>query len=173
MINKPAFDKISGYIDSAKASKNAKIIAGGHYDASVGYFIQPTIIETTDPLFKTLREEIFGPVLTVYVYPDSKYVETLMDVNESSDYALTASIFASNREAIMAASDITRDAAGNLYINDKCTGAVVGQQPFGGARKSGTNDKAGSALNLLRWVSPRSIKETFSELHDWRYPSNA
>lgn len=172
VINKSAFDKISGYIKYAKTSKDAKILFGSHHDDSVGYFIQPTIIQALKPNFKTLKEEIFGPVLTVFVYPDTQFEETLLEVNNSSEYALTASIFASDRNAISIASDILNQAAGNLYINDKCTGAVVGQQPFGGARKSGTNDKAGSALNLLRWVSPRSIKESFNELNNWRYPSN-
>lgn len=172
VINQAAFDKITGYIEYAKASKDAEIIVGGKYNSSKGYFIEPTVIYTKDPAFKTLKEEIFGPVLTVYEYPDEDFIETLLDVDNQSDYALTASIFASDREAIMVASDILKNAAGNLYINDKCTGAVVGQQPFGGARKSGTNDKAGSALNLLRWVSPRTIKESFTEISDYRYPSN-
>jgi len=172
VINKAAYDKISGYIKYAKSSKHADVIAGGHHDSTIGYFIQPTIIETRDLEFRTLKEEIFGPVLTVCVYPDAEFEETLLKVNASSTYALTSAIFASDRDAIAVASDILTNAAGNLYINDKCTGAVVGQQPFGGARKSGTNDKAGSALNLLRWVSPRAIKESFTELHDWRYPSN-
>ncbi len=167
VINKSAFDKITDYIQFAKSSKDAKILVGGYSDASQGYFIQPTVVQTTNLNFKTLKEEIFGPVLTVYVYPDAEFEETLVAVNESSNYGLTASIFASEREAISKASDILVNAAGNLYINDKCTGAVVGQQPFGGARKSGTNDKAGSALNLLRWVSPRAIKESFTVLTDW------
>lgn len=174
VINRAAFDKISGYIKHVKQAdkKEACIIAGGHFDDSIGFFIQPTVVLTSNPSFRTMTEEIFGPLLTVYVYPDAEYEQTLRMVNDASTYGLTAAVFATEREAIVKASNVLVNAAGNLYINDKCTGAVVGQQPFGGARKSGTNDKAGSALNLMRWTSPRTIKESFTELHDWRYPSN-
>lgn len=161
VIDKSAFDKIVSYIDYAKESSDLEIIAGGGYDDSEGYFIEPTIVVSKKPKTKLMKEEIFGPVLTVYVYEDEKYAETLRLCDETSPYGLTGSIFAQNREAIVLASQILVNAAGNFYINDKPTGAVVGRQPFGGARASGTNDKAGSRLNLMRWVSPRSIKETF------------
>jgi len=159
VIDKNAYKNIKGYLDYAKQSKDAEIIVGGGCDDSKGYFIEPTIIVTTDPKFKTMQEEIFGPVITIYVYPAGKYEETLELCDQTSPYGLTGSIFARDRAAILTASGILRNAAGNFYINDKPTGAVVGQQPFGGARASGTNDKAGSALNLQRWVSPRAIKE--------------
>ena len=161
VIDQRAFDTIVGYIEQARADEDAKIIHGGSYDDTDGYFIEPTIIQALDPKQTTMREEIFGPVTTVYVYPDDEYAETLRLVDETSPYGLTGSIFARDRHAIRVAADRLEQAAGNFYINDKPTGAVVGQQPFGGARRSGTNDKAGSAHNLMRWVSPRSIKETF------------
>jgi 1-pyrroline-5-carboxylate dehydrogenase len=170
VIDEKAFDKISNYIKNAKKDKNAKIIAGGKSDKSKGYFIEPTVIETNDPKYKTMCEEIFGPVLTVYVYEDKKYEETLKILDRTSEYALTGAIFAKDRAAVVTATTILRNSAGNFYINDKPTGAVVGQQPFGGARASGTNDKAGSVLNLYRWVSPRTIKETFVAPRDYRYP---
>ena len=169
VIDKNAFDSITSYINFAKKAKNAKIIIGGNYDDSKGYFIEPTVIVTTDPKFKTMEEEIFGPVLTIYVYPTAKYKETLHLCNETSVYALTGAVFAKDREAIILADKILVNAAGNFYINDKPTGAVVGQQPFGGARASGTNDKAGSYLNLIRWTSPRTIKENFVPPKDYRY----
>lgn len=170
VISEKAFKSISSYIDYAKASADAEIICGGNYDKSVGYFIEPTVIVTTDPKFKTMVEEIFGPVLTIYVYDENKYEETLTLVDETSEYALTGAILAKDRYAINVALEKLEHAAGNFYINDKPTGAVVGQQPFGGARGSGTNDKAGSSLNLLRWVSARTIKETFVPAKDYRYP---
>jgi 1-pyrroline-5-carboxylate dehydrogenase len=169
VIDKPAFDTISSYIDKARNSKEAKIIIGGKTDCSKGYFIEPTIIETTNPHFITMEEEIFGPVLTVYVYKDKLFEETLHICDQTSKYALTGSIFAQDRKAIVIATKILRNAAGNFYINDKPTGAVVGQQPFGGARCSGTNDKSGSYLNLLSWVSPRTIKENLLPPTDYRY----
>lgn len=170
VIDKNAFASITSYIEYAKNSKEAEIIYGGNYDDSVGYFIEPTIILTSNPKFKTMEEEIFGPVLTIYVYDDSKYEETLHLCDETSPYALTGSIFAQDRKAIELADKILTHSAGNFYINDKPTGAIVGQQPFGGARASGTNDKAGSYLNLLRWVSARTIKENFVPPKDYRYP---
>ena len=170
VIDERAFQKIASYIDYCKAANDAKIIAGGKYDNSVGYFIEPTVVVTTNPTFKTMVEEIFGPVLTIYVYEDSEFEKTLHLVNETSEYALTGSIMAKDRYAIQLASEILENAAGNFYINDKPTGAVVGQQPFGGARGSGTNDKAGAAMNLLRWVSPRTIKETFTPPTHFLYP---
>ena len=170
VIDKPAFDKIVSYIEFAKSSPDAEIIAGGEYDCRVGYFIHPTVIETTRPDFKTMVEEIFGPVLTLYVYEDDRYEETLALCDQTSPYALTGSIFARERQAIVKAKQMLLNAAGNFYINDKPTGAVIGQQPFGGTRASGTNDKAGTFLNLLRWISPRTIKETFVSANDYRYP---
>lgn len=170
VIDKGAFDSIKEFIDYAAKSPEASILCGGKTDDSVGYFIEPTIIKTDNPLFKTMSEEIFGPVLTVYVYPAGKYEETLDLCDQTSPYALTGSIFSNDRKAILLATDKLRHAAGNFYINDKCTAAVVGQQPFGGARASGTNDKAGSATNLQRWVSQRTIKETFVPPCDYRYP---
>jgi 1-pyrroline-5-carboxylate dehydrogenase len=168
VIDKRAFDKISGYIEGARRS--AKIVSGGTCDAIKGYFIRPTLIETTDPAYRTLCEEIFGPVVTAYVYDDAKWHETLALVDSTSPYALTGAVFAQDRQAVREATSALRYAAGNFYINDKPTGAVVGQQPFGGARASGTNDKAGSKLNLVRWVSARTIKENFSPPRDYRYP---
>lgn len=170
VISEDSFDKLAGYIDRAKQDADAEIIAGGNYDKSVGYFIQPTIILTTNPKYVTMETELFGPVLTIYVYDDNKWEETLELVDSTSEYALTGAVFAQDRYAIEEASQKLQNAAGNFYINDKPTGAVVGNQPFGGARGSGTNDKAGSALNLLRWVSVRTIKETLVPPTDYRYP---
>ena len=170
VISEISFDKIASYIDYAKQAKDAEIIVGGAYDKSKGYFIQPTIIVTTNPKFKSMCEEIFGPVITIYVYDKKNWEETLELVDTTSEYALTGAIFSVDRYAIDHAMKALENAAGNFYINDKPTGAVVGQQPFGGARGSGTNDKAGSILNLLRWVSPRTIKETFVPPTDYRYP---
>jgi 1-pyrroline-5-carboxylate dehydrogenase len=170
VIDEKAFDKISSYIEIAKKDPGCKILAGGGYDKSKGYFIEPTLIQVEDPKFVTMCEEIFGPVLTLYVYPDEAWEETLHIAESSSPYALTGAIFSQDRYAIEQATNILENAAGNLYINDKPTGAVVGQQPFGGARASGTNDKAGSILNLLRWVSPRAIKENFVPPKKYEYP---
>lgn len=170
VIDERAFDKIAGYIDYVKEQSDAEIIIGGGYDKSSGYFIEPTVVVTTNPKFRTMVEEIFGPVLTIYVYEADKFEETLKLVDETSEYALTGAILAKDRYAINLAAKMLENAAGNFYINDKPTGAVVGQQPFGGARGSGTNDKAGSHLNLLRWVSARTIKETLVSPKDFRYP---
>lgn len=170
VISEGSFDKLAKYIDAAKNASDAEIIAGGGYDKSKGYFIEPTVIVTTSPKYDTMCEELFGPVLTIHVYDDAKWEETLKLVDETSPYALTGAIFSQDRYAIEQATKALENAAGNFYINDKPTGAVVGQQPFGGARASGTNDKAGSILNLLRWVSPRTIKETFVTPTDYRYP---
>ncbi len=168
VIDRKAFDKIGGYIQDARA--HAKILAGGTTDDRIGYFIAPTLVETDDPGYRLLREEIFGPVVTAYIFDDSRWLETLSLVDGTSPYALTGAVFARDRAAIREAGAALRYAAGNYYINDKPTGAVVGQQPFGGARASGTNDKAGSKLNLVRWVSARTVKETFSPSRDYRYP---
>jgi 1-pyrroline-5-carboxylate dehydrogenase len=168
VIDKRAFTKISEYIDDAK--RNATIVAGGKVDGKSGYFVHPTLVETADPGYRLLCEEIFGPVVTVYVYDDAKWEETLRVVDTTSVYALTGAVFANDRRAVREAAMALRNAAGNFYVNDKPTGAVVGQQPFGGARGSGTNDKAGSKLNLVRWVSARSVKETFSPPTECRYP---
>jgi len=168
VIDKKAFTKIGEYIEHGR--KNASVIAGGVVRGEDGYFIEPTLIETKDPGYRLLCEEIFGPVVTAHVYPDDKWTETLRIVDETSPYALTGAVFSRERQAIREAALVLRNAAGNFYINDKPTGAVVGQQPFGGARGSGTNDKAGSKLNLVRWISPRTIKETFSPPLDYRYP---
>jgi 1-pyrroline-5-carboxylate dehydrogenase len=168
VIDKRAFEKISEYIEYARG--NAKIIAGGKTDGSAGYFIQPTLVEAPEPGYRLLCEEIFGPVVTAYVYDDAKWEETLRIVDSTSPYALTGAIFAQDRRAIVEATSALRNAAGNFYVNDKPTGAVVGQQPFGGARASGTNDKAGSKLNLVRWVSARTIKENFNPPRDYKYP---
>ena len=170
VIDETAFSKITKYIEFIKDSNETEIIAGGNYDNSKGYFIEPTIAVTTNPHFRTMEEEIFGPVLTVYVYDDDKFEETLHLCDKTSPYALTGAIFSRNRKAITVAEKILVNAAGNFYINDKPTGAVVGQQPFGGSRASGTNDKAGSFLNMIRWVNPRTIKETFVPPTDYRYP---
>lgn len=170
VIDKGAFESITEYIKFAKTSNEAEIITGGNFDDSKGYFIEPTTIVTTNPKFKTLEEEIFGPVLTIYVYEDNKFDETLTLCDETSPYALTGAVWAQDRKIIMKMSDRLRNAAGNFYINDKPTAAVVGQQPFGGGRASGTNDKAGSGMNLMRWMTARTIKETFDPPKDWRYP---
>ena len=170
VINESSFDKLASYIDQAKKDKNAEIIAGGGYDKSVGYFIEPTVIVTSDPKYTTMCTELFGPVLTVYVYKDKDWTSTLELVDTTSEYALTGAVFSEDRYALEEAVKALQNAAGNFYINDKPTGAVVGQQPFGGARASGTNDKAGSRLNLYRWISPRMIKETFVSPIDYRYP---
>jgi 1-pyrroline-5-carboxylate dehydrogenase len=170
VIDEKAFNTISNYIANAKEDRNVEIIAGGSFSKETGYFIEPTVLLTKDPKYKTMCEEIFGPVLTIFVYEDNKYSETLELLDSTSPYALTGAVFAKEREAIILAERKLRNAAGNFYINDKPTGAVVGQQPFGGARASGTNDKAGSVLNLLRWVSPRAIKENFLTPTDYRYP---
>ncbi|HYK75390.1 MAG TPA: L-glutamate gamma-semialdehyde dehydrogenase [Daejeonella sp.] len=169
VIDEKSFDKLVKYIDAAKKD-NLEIIAGGNYDKSKGYFIEPTVIVTKDPKYVTMCDELFGPVLTVFVYEDEDFGKTLDLVDKTSIYALTGAVMGQDRYALATAIDTLRNAAGNFYINDKCTGAVVGQQPFGGARGSGTNDKAGSMINLLRWVSPRAIKETFDPPKDYRYP---
>ena len=170
VIDEKSFDKIAQYIDDAKASGDVEVIAGGNYDKSKGYFVEPTVLLAKDPKYTTMCEEIFGPVLTVYVYPEDEFEATLDLVDSTSIYALTGSIFGRDRYAVELATKRLEQSAGNFYINDKPTGAVVGQQPFGGARGSGTNDKAGSMINLLRWVSPRTIKETFVPPTDYRYP---
>ena len=170
VIHEASFDKLVSYIESAKADPDAEIIAGGTYDKSKGYFISPTVIVTSNPHYKTMETELFGPVLTVYIYEDSAWEDTLALVDSTSEYALTGAVLATDRYAIAQATEALQNCAGNFYINDKPTGAVVGQQPFGGARASGTNDKAGSPQNLLRWVSPRLIKETFVTPVDYRYP---
>ena len=170
VIHEGSFDKLASYIDQAKKDDNAEIIAGGEYDKSEGYFIQPTVIKTEDPKYTTMCTELFGPVVTIYVYEDDKWEETLHLVDGTSEYALTGAVFSEDRYALQQGVDILENAAGNFYLNDKPTGAVVGQQPFGGARASGTNDKAGSKLNLYRWISPRMVKETFVSPTDYRYP---
>jgi 1-pyrroline-5-carboxylate dehydrogenase len=170
VIDEKSFDKLAKYIDAAKKDSNVEVIVGGNYDKSKGYFIEPTIIVAKDPKYVTMCEELFGPVLTIFVYDADKYEETLELVDSTSPYALTGAILGQDRYAIELATKKLSNAAGNFYINDKCTGAVVGQQPFGGARGSGTNDKAGAKINLLRWVSPRTIKETFTPPTDYKYP---
>ncbi len=170
VIDKGAFESITAYIDFVKDAHQAEIVFGGNYDSSKGWYIEPTLVETTEPHFKLMEEEIFGPVVTVYVYEDEDFEKTLKICDQTSPYALTGAIFARDRKAIVKATNILRQAAGNFYINDKPTGAVVGQQPFGGARGSGTNDKAGSLLNLIRWTSARTIKETFIPPKDYKYP---
>ncbi|HRO08718.1 MAG TPA: L-glutamate gamma-semialdehyde dehydrogenase [Saprospiraceae bacterium] len=170
VIDVKAFDKITSYIAAAKEDENVEVVAGGNYDKSKGYFIEPTVLKVSDPAYVTMCEELFGPVLTVYVYKDSEYEATLEVVDKTGPYALTGAIFAKVRYAQKVGFDKLRNAAGNFYINDKPTGAVVGQQPFGGARASGTNDKAGSMLNLYRWISARTIKENFVSPKDYRYP---
>ena len=171
VIDEKSFDKLESYIKGArKRDAAAKIWVGGKCDKTDGYFIEPTIIEATDPNYVTMCEELFGPVLTVYIYDENKFEATLKLVDETSPYALTGAVIARDRFAVELATDKLRNSAGNFYINDKPTGAVVGQQPFGGARGSGTNDKAGSILNLYRWLSARTIKETFSSPTDYRYP---
>jgi 1-pyrroline-5-carboxylate dehydrogenase len=171
VIDAGAFSKIASYIDLAKSSPDTEILAGGAYDDREGYFIQPTVVLSQDPHHRLMEEEIFGPVLTIYVYPEAKYAETLQLCDSTSPYGLTGAIFAQDRRAVHMATQTLRHAAGNFYINDKPTGAVVGLQPFGGSRASGTNDKAGSALNLERWVTPRTIKESFCPPTDYRYQS--
>jgi len=170
VITEVSFDKLAKYIDEAKADKSVEVVAGGNYDKAVGWFVEPTVLKVDDPYYVTMCEELFGPVLTIYVYEDAKFDEVLNIVDKTSIYALTGSIISQDRYAIAEATYRLRNAAGNFYINDKPTGAVVGQQPFGGARGSGTNDKVGSMINLLRWVSPRTIKETFDPPKDYRYP---
>ena len=167
VIDSKSFDKISGYLDDAR--QNAAIVQGGGVKGDRGYFVEPTLIETNDPGYRLMCEEIFGPVVTAYAYPDKQWSDLLTTVDRTSPYALTGAIFARDRAAIREARHALRNAAGNFYVNDKPTGAVVGQQPFGGARASGTNDKAGSKMNLLRWVSARTIKETFSPPRDYKY----
>jgi 1-pyrroline-5-carboxylate dehydrogenase len=170
VIDNKAFTKLSGYLDQAKKDADAEIIIGGGYNDSVGYFIEPTVIVTTNPKYTTMCLELFGPIITIYVYEDDQWESILDIVDNTSEYALTGAIFSGDRYAIDIATKKLENAAGNFYINDKPTGAVVGQQPFGGARASGTNDKAGSVWNLLRWVSNRTIKETFVPPTDYRYP---
>jgi len=171
VIDEASFDNIARYIEHVKKDKSvAEIISGGGYDKSIGYFVEPTVIVTKDPHYITMKEEIFGPVLTIFVYPAAEFEKTLEILDNTSIYGLTGCIFSIDRDAIELATRKLEYAAGNFYINDKPTGAVVGQQPFGGARGSGTNDKSGSLMNLMRWVSPRSIKETFSSPMDFRYP---
>jgi 1-pyrroline-5-carboxylate dehydrogenase len=170
VIDERSFDKLAKYIDAAKQDKSVEIIAGGNYDKSVGYFIEPTVIVTKDPMYVTMCEELFGPVLTIYIYEDDDFDQILEVIDKTSIYALTGAIIAQDREILAKATYALRNAAGNFYLNDKCTGAVVGQQPFGGARGSGTNDKSGSLINLLRWVSFRTIKEMFDPVKDYRYP---
>jgi 1-pyrroline-5-carboxylate dehydrogenase len=169
VIDEPAFIKLAGYVDRAKKD-GLEFVAGGGYDNSKGYFIEPTVLLTEDPKYVTMCEELFGPVLTVYVYEDENYMDTLEILDNTSPYALTGSIFAQDRYMIDVTTKKLVNSAGNFYVNDKPTGAVVGQQPFGGARASGTNDKSGSYLNLLRWVSPRVIKENFNPPVDYKYP---
>ncbi|HET6796216.1 MAG TPA: aldehyde dehydrogenase family protein, partial [Gemmatimonadales bacterium] len=170
VIDRRAFARLRDHLEAAKQDPGVKVLAGGGTDDSVGYFVQPTLLQVDDPRYRLMCEEIFGPVLAVYVYPDARWAETLTLVDQTSPYALTGAVFARDRNAISQAERELRHSAGNYYINDKPTGAVVGQQPFGGSRASGTNDKAGSILNLLRWVSPRSIKETLSPPQGYRYP---
>jgi 1-pyrroline-5-carboxylate dehydrogenase len=170
VIDRRAFDRIKAYLDEAKSAPGVKILHGGKADSTTGYFIEPTLLQVDDPMYRTMCEEIFGPVLTLHVYPAAKWAETLALVDRTSPYSLTGAVFARDRSAILEADKALRNAAGNFYVNDKPTGAVVGQQPFGGARASGTNDKAGSILNLVRWISPRTIKETFVPPTDYRYP---
>ena len=170
VIHEGSFDKITRYIEQAKKDTEVEIIAGGEYDKSKGYFIEPTVLLTTNPHYETMCTELFGPVITIFIYEDNAFEETLQLIDQTSDYALTGAVFSKDRYAATKATEMLQNAAGNFYINDKPTGAVVGQQPFGGARASGTNDKAGSAQNLLRWVSPRMIKETFVSPENFRYP---
>ena len=170
VIDEKAFDKINSYIQNAKNHPDVEVLFGGHCDKSVGYFIQPTVLLAKNPGYITMCEEIFGPVLSIYVYQDAEYDAIHSIIDSTSPYALTGALFAQDRNIIIDSSHKLRNCAGNFYINDKPTGAVVGQQPFGGARASGTNDKAGSALNLYRWVSPRTIKENFAPPVNYRYP---
>jgi 1-pyrroline-5-carboxylate dehydrogenase len=170
VIDRRAFARLKQHLDAAKTDPGVKVLAGGNADDSVGFFVQPTLLQVEDPAYRLMCEEIFGPVLAVHVYPAAKWSETLTLVDRTSPYALTGAVFARDRRAITEADRALRYSAGNYYVNDKPTGAVVGQQPFGGSRASGTNDKAGSILNLERWVSPRSIKETLNPPKDYRYP---
>ena len=170
VIHQGSFDKLVRYIEQAKKDADAEIIFGGGHDMSKGYFIEPTVIKTTNPKYQTMETELFGPVLTIYVYPDQEWESTLKLVDQTSEYALTGAVFSQDRYALDKAVKALENSAGNFYINDKPTGAVVGQQPFGGARASGTNDKAGSKLNLYRWVSPRTVKEQLVVAKDYRYP---
>ncbi|HEY6853827.1 MAG TPA: aldehyde dehydrogenase family protein, partial [Gemmatimonadales bacterium] len=170
VIDQRAFEKIKGYIDGAKKASGVQVLCGGDCDATDGYFVQPTLLQVDDPSYRTMCEEIFGPVLTLHVYPEKQWAETLQLVDRTSPYALTGAVFSQDRGAVAEAQRVLRYAAGNFYINDKPTGAVVGQQPFGGARASGTNDKAGSLFNLIRWTSPRAVKENFVPPHDFTYP---
>jgi len=170
VIHQGSFDKLVRYIEQAKKDADAEIIFGGGHDMSKGYFIEPTVIKTTNPKYQTMETELFGPVLTIYVYPDQEWESTLQLVDQTSEYALTGAVFSQDRYALDKAVKALENSAGNFYINDKPTGAVVGQQPFGGARSSGTNDKAGSKLNLYRWVSPRTVKEQLVVAKDYRYP---
>ena len=170
VIHEGSFDKLAKFIDQAKKDSDAEVIIGGNYDKSVGYFVEPTVILTSNPKYATMETELFGPVLTIYIYDDANWQETLKLIDETSEYALTGAVFSQDRYAMTEATQALENCAGNFYINDKPTGAVVGMQPFGGARASGTNDKAGSAQNLLRWVSPRTIKETFITPENYRYP---
>jgi len=170
VIDKASFNTLKTAIYKAKKDSACRLVAGGEYDDSKGYFVPPTIVEVSDPLHEMMKIEYFGPLLTVYVYDDAKYAETLALCDRTAEYALTGCVFGEDRAAVIQAIEALRFAAGNFYINDKPTGAVVGQQPFGGSRASGTNDKAGSVLNLLRWTSQRTLKETFTPPTDWRYP---
>ncbi len=170
VIDQSSFDEKKAAIEAARASSDAEVVIGGECDDSTGWFVQPTVIQAKTPRYDTMERELFGPVLTVFVYEDSQFEETLKLCDETSEYALTGAVFATDRAAVKRATDVLRFAAGNFYVNDKPTGAVVGQQPFGGSRASGTNDKAGSILNLMRWVSPRTIKETLQPPRDWKYP---
>jgi 1-pyrroline-5-carboxylate dehydrogenase len=170
VIDRKAFDRIRGNLERAKRDPGVQVLAGGGSDDSVGYFVQPTLLQVEDPQYRLMCEELFGPVLTVHVYPAQRWSETLGLVDRTSPYGLTGAVFSQDRAALVEADRALRYSAGNFYVNDKPTGAVVGQQPFGGARASGTNDKAGSILNLLRWISPRSVKETFAPPTDYRYP---
>ena len=170
VIHKGAFDRLANTIKQVQKDNEAEIIYGGNFDDSIGYFIQPTVIRTSNPKYNTMTTELFGPLVTLYVYQDDEWSKTLELVDSTSEYALTGAVYSQDRYALEEALNALENSAGNFYINDKPTGAVVGQQPFGGARGSGTNDKAGSAANLLRWVSPRLIKETFVPANDYRYP---
>jgi 1-pyrroline-5-carboxylate dehydrogenase len=170
VIDEKAFDKLTSFIEMAKSNPQVEIICGGNFDKSKGFFIEPTILLSKDPCYITMQEELFGPILTVYVYKDSEFDDILKLIDKTSIYGLTGAVFATDREVVRKATDLLRYSAGNFYINDKPTGAVVGHQPFGGSRSSGTNDKAGSALNLFRWVSPRTIKECFLPPENWVYP---
>jgi 1-pyrroline-5-carboxylate dehydrogenase len=173
VIDRRAYERISGHLERSRDDSNIRVLAGGRGDASDGWFIEPTLLETKDPGHRLMREELFGPVLTAWVYDDAKWSDVLGLVDQTAEYGLTGAVFAQDRAAVVEATAALRNAAGNFYVNDKPTGAVVGQQPFGGARASGTNDKAGSLLNLLRWVSPRTIKENLVPPRETGYPSMA